>query len=137
MSRAERKRGRQRIGGRQQVELARQDENGRCDREDDDRDVGGLELRMQARELARDQLVRGERVAEPRDAYQSRVGGYDQDREGEDGDPDPGPEGEHLRPELGHDTGHWILCPFGPQLSEVHVVLGVELDGEDTHADGG
>src|SRR5205823_8757584 len=90
--------GRERVYSTEQVDLRREDERGRDDAEDDDRHVRRLELRVQPRERLREEVVLRERVAQARDADEPGVGGDDQDRERQDGNPDARPE----RQSLGH-----------------------------------
>src|SRR5437773_12300813 len=101
----------ERVHSTEQVDLRREDERGRDDAEDDDRHVWRLELRVQPRERLWEEVVLRKRVAQARDADEPGVGGNDQDREGEDSDPDARPVSKPIDRELGDDSSNRIVFP--------------------------
>ena len=107
------------------------------DPEDDDRDKGGLEPRVQGGETPRQHLGAGERIAEPRNTDQPCIGGDEQDGEGEEPHPDPGPERECLRhsAEARDDARDRVRLPGCGEVGYVAPV-GVRMDWKDTQPDG-
>ena len=74
----------------EEVGLSGDDRHAGDEREDEDRDVGGAKARVQAPQALGELAVLAHRVREPRDADQTRVGRYEEDRRGQDPDVDLG-----------------------------------------------
>ncbi len=92
----------ERVHRRQEVGLARQQGDDRDPGEDDDRDVGGAEGRVDLAQPLGQLAVLAHRVGQPRDPDQAGVGGDQEDHRGEDADVnakdvgEPGAEAEVL-----------------------------------------
>ena len=115
----------ERVHRREEGRLARDDRQRRDAGEDEDRDVGRLEARVDLANGLGELAVLAHREREPREADQGGIGRDQEDHRREDPDVDLEDLGRHgTEPEVRHDSQHRVV---GELRAEVRRVLAVHL----------